>query len=74
MFWHKSRNVQISDVSDVKTAKILFEFLIDKKIIGTVFLTINRLINYYFYSPENLIYVYILYSIGTCYESCRKDF
>ena len=29
--------MQISDVSDVKTAKILFEFLIDKKIIGTVF-------------------------------------
>jgi len=37
MFWHKSRNVQISDVSDVKMAKILFEFLIDKKILEQFF-------------------------------------
>jgi len=30
MSWQNSRNAQISDASDVKTAKILVEFLIDQ--------------------------------------------
>jgi len=52
VFWQNSRNEQISDVSDVKTAIILIEFLIDKnKINRTIFLTINRLTDCYFSQP-----------------------
>jgi len=51
MFWQNSGNAQISAVSNVKTAIILIEFLIDQnKLIGQ-FLTINRLINRYFSQP-----------------------
>ena len=31
MFWQISGNAQISHIGDVKTAKILFKFLIDQK-------------------------------------------
>jgi len=38
MFWQNSGNAQISDVSDVKTALTLIEFLIDQnKINRTIF-------------------------------------
>jgi len=51
MFWQKSRNVQISDNSVVKTAKILLKFLIDGKKVNQTILTINRLINRCFSQP-----------------------
>jgi len=38
-------------VSDFKTAKILFEFLIHQKINPIICLTINLLINRYFSQP-----------------------
>jgi len=51
MFVQKSGNAQIIDVGDVKTAKMLFELLIDKKLVNlTIFRTINRLISRYFFA------------------------
>jgi len=47
MFWQISGNAQISHIGDVKTAKILFKFLIDQKKTTEQFLTINR----YFSQP-----------------------
>ena len=50
MFVQKSGNAQIIDVGDVKTAKMLFELLIAKKLVNlTIFRTINRLISRYFF-------------------------
>ena len=38
MFWQSSRIAQISDVSDIKTAVILVEYLVDQnKINRTIF-------------------------------------
>jgi len=51
MFVQKSGNAQIIDVGDVKTAKMLFELFIDKKLVNlTIFRTINRLISRYFFA------------------------
>jgi len=52
MFVQKSGNAQIIDVGDVKTAKMLFELLIAKKLVNllTIFRTINRLISRYFFA------------------------
>jgi len=36
MFWQKSGKAQISNVSGVKTAKILFEFLIHQQKINRI--------------------------------------
>jgi len=43
-----SRNAQISDV---KASRVLFEFLVNQKIVNrTIFLTINRLVNSHFFA------------------------
>jgi len=55
MFWQNSVNAQISDVM---TAKSVFKFLINQKIINqTIFFTTNRLINCYFLQTyENILF------------------
>jgi len=51
MFCQNSGNVQISYVSDGKTAKILFQFLMDQKITWTFFNDISIKLIGTFHSP-----------------------
>ena len=62
VFWQNCKTVQISDVSDVKTANIVFKIFINQKINRIIFLTINRLTFHYFPYFCSLISTKITYS------------
>jgi len=47
--------MQISDISEVKKAKVLFEFLVHQKKLTQQFLTINPSINPYFFAAPLLL-------------------